>query len=67
MDDTSSWFDKILNTGLEVGKIFSQKGEVERTNKTAGTATNWTPILLIGGGMLAAVLFVGLMFKAAKA
>jgi len=54
---TPGWLNTVLNTGLGVAGLFTNKTPAAAKTGTSG-ATNWTMIGIIGGGVLLVVVLI---------
>jgi hypothetical protein len=67
MDTTSpsdGTLDKLLNTGLSIGKLFFPGSQPTSNAKTVTTQpTNWGEIALIGGGVIGAIVLLVVLLK----
>lgn len=59
----TNWLSGLIDRAAEVGAAYLTRNRDEETRpvQTPATATNWTPIAIIGGaGLLLLVLFLAL-------
>lgn len=59
---TPGWLNTVLNTGLGVAGLFTNKTPASQKTGTPGAA-NWTMIGIVGGGILLLVVVIAMVRK----